>query len=159
MPSGATVRWRFSDPVEHDVTLASGPRGFASYYTTRGTYRKRLGAPGQYRIFCSLHPVTMSPDDRGPPVNECTVIRGGRPFEGRQGLSYFEGISAESAGAQALCMHLLDMPPGAEALRTCTRLTRPRSSSSAAARRCATARGLSQERSRVTPPAQLSPYA
>ena len=60
VPSGATVRWRFSDPVEHDVTLASGPRGFASYYTTRGTYRKRLGAPGQYRIFCSLHPVTMS---------------------------------------------------------------------------------------------------
>ena len=60
MPSGATVRWRFSDPVEHDVTLASGPRGFASYYTTRGTYRRRLGAPGQYRIFCSLHPVTMS---------------------------------------------------------------------------------------------------
>ena len=60
VPSGATVRWRFSDPVEHDVTLASGPRGFASYYTTRGTYRKRLSAPGQYRIFCSLHPVTMS---------------------------------------------------------------------------------------------------
>ena len=49
-------------------------------------------------------------------MNECTVIRGGRPFEGRQGLSYFEGISAESAGAQALCMHLLEMPPGAEAL-------------------------------------------
>ena len=49
-------------------------------------------------------------------MNECTVIRGGRPFEGRQGLSYFEGISAQSAGAQALCMHLLEMPPGAEAL-------------------------------------------
>jgi uncharacterized RmlC-like cupin family protein len=48
-------------------------------------------------------------------VNECTVIRGGRPFEGRQGLSYFEGISAESAGAQALCMHLLEMPPGVSA--------------------------------------------
>ncbi len=49
-------------------------------------------------------------------MSECTVIRGGRPFEGRQGLSYFEGISAQSAGAQALCMHLLEMPPGAEAL-------------------------------------------
>jgi plastocyanin len=60
VPSGASVRWRFSDPVEHDVTLASGPRGFASYYTRRGTYRKRLRVPGQYRIFCSLHPVTMS---------------------------------------------------------------------------------------------------
>jgi plastocyanin len=58
--SGATVRWRFLDPVEHDVTLASGPRGFASDYMRRGTYRRRLTVPGQYRIFCSLHPVTMS---------------------------------------------------------------------------------------------------
>ena len=60
VPSGAVVRWRFSDPVEHDVTLASGPRGFASAYTRRGTFRQRLTVPGQYRIFCSLHPVTMS---------------------------------------------------------------------------------------------------
>jgi plastocyanin len=60
VPSGAVVRWRFRDPLQHDVTLANGPRGFASAYTTRGTYRKRLTVPGQYRIFCSLHPVTMS---------------------------------------------------------------------------------------------------
>jgi plastocyanin len=60
VPSGAVVRWRFGDPVQHDVTLANGPRGFASAYTTRGTYRKRLTVPGTYRIFCSLHPVTMS---------------------------------------------------------------------------------------------------
>jgi uncharacterized RmlC-like cupin family protein len=49
-------------------------------------------------------------------VNGCTVIRAGKPFAGRQGLSYFEGISAQSAGAQALCMHLLAMPSGAAAL-------------------------------------------
>ena len=49
-------------------------------------------------------------------MSECVVIRGGKPFSGRQGLSYLEGISAESAGAQALCMHLLEMPPGAAAL-------------------------------------------
>ena len=60
VPSGAVVRWRFADPVQHDVTLASGPRGFASAYTVKGTYRKRLTAPGLYRVFCSLHPVTMS---------------------------------------------------------------------------------------------------
>lgn len=47
---------------------------------------------------------------------ECTVVRGGRTFAGRQGLEYFEGISAQSAGAKALCMHRLDMPPGAAAL-------------------------------------------
>jgi uncharacterized RmlC-like cupin family protein len=46
---------------------------------------------------------------------ECVVIRGGKPFTGRQGLDYFEGISAESAGSTGICMHLLEMPPGAEA--------------------------------------------
>jgi uncharacterized RmlC-like cupin family protein len=49
-------------------------------------------------------------------VKECVVIRGGKPFSGRQGLAYFEGISAESAGSEGVCMHLLEMPPGAEAL-------------------------------------------
>ena len=60
VPSGAVVRWSFGDPVQHDVTLVSGPRAFASAYTRRGTYRKRLTTPGRYKIFCSLHPVTMS---------------------------------------------------------------------------------------------------
>jgi plastocyanin len=60
VPSGAVVRWTFGDPVQHDVTLASGPRAFASAYTVRGVYKKRLNVPGTYRIFCSLHPVTMS---------------------------------------------------------------------------------------------------
>jgi plastocyanin len=60
VPSGAVVRWHFGDPVQHDVTLASGPRAFASAYTVSGVYRKRLTVPGQYRVFCSLHPVTMS---------------------------------------------------------------------------------------------------
>jgi uncharacterized RmlC-like cupin family protein len=46
---------------------------------------------------------------------ECVVVRGGKPFSGRQGLSYFEGISAESAGSTGICMHLLEMPPGAQA--------------------------------------------
>jgi uncharacterized RmlC-like cupin family protein len=46
---------------------------------------------------------------------ECVVVRGGKPFSGRQGLDYFEGISAESAGSTGICMHLLEMPPGAQA--------------------------------------------
>ena len=61
VPRGATVRWRFRDPIQHDVTLASGPRAFASaYYKGPARYRKTLTAPGEYRIFCSLHPVTMA---------------------------------------------------------------------------------------------------
>ncbi|MCB1488809.1 MAG: cupin domain-containing protein [Bauldia sp.] len=46
---------------------------------------------------------------------ECKIIRGGAGFHGKQGLDYFSGISAESAGSKAICMHLLEMPPGAAA--------------------------------------------
>jgi uncharacterized RmlC-like cupin family protein len=45
----------------------------------------------------------------------CRVIHGGEAFAGKQGLSYFAGISAESAGAQGLCLHLLTIPPGGRA--------------------------------------------
>jgi len=48
-------------------------------------------------------------------VDGCRLIRGGEGFRGRQGLDYLGGISAESAGAQAICMHVLEMPPGATA--------------------------------------------
>lgn len=49
-----------------------------------------------------------------PVQRSCSIIRGksGASYQGKQGFSYFEGISAESAGAQALCMHLLTIPPG-----------------------------------------------
>ena len=53
-------------------------------------------------------PVTKSP-------SECRLVRGGAGFRGKQGLDYFSGISAESSGARGLCMHLLEMPPGAPA--------------------------------------------
>jgi uncharacterized RmlC-like cupin family protein len=46
---------------------------------------------------------------------ECRLIRGGEAFRGKQGLDYFSGISAETAGATGICMHLLTMPPGAAA--------------------------------------------
>lgn len=48
-------------------------------------------------------------------MQECKVIRGGAGFHGKQGLDYFSGVSAETAGAKAICMHLLEMPPGAVA--------------------------------------------
>ena len=46
---------------------------------------------------------------------ECRLIRGGAGFHGKQGLDYLSGVSAESAGANGICMHLLEMPPGAAA--------------------------------------------
>ncbi len=46
---------------------------------------------------------------------ECKLVRGADAFHGKQGLDYFSGVSAESAGAKAICMHMLVMPPGASA--------------------------------------------
>jgi uncharacterized RmlC-like cupin family protein len=48
-------------------------------------------------------------------MKSCRLVRGGEGFHGKQGLDYFAGISAESAGSEALCMHLVTIPPGASA--------------------------------------------
>jgi uncharacterized RmlC-like cupin family protein len=45
----------------------------------------------------------------------CAILRAETSFEGKQGFSYFHGISAESVGARGLCMHLLTIPPGGRA--------------------------------------------
>jgi uncharacterized RmlC-like cupin family protein len=45
----------------------------------------------------------------------CAVLRAESTFDGRQGLSYAHGISAESVGARGICMHLLTIPPGGRA--------------------------------------------
>lgn len=48
-------------------------------------------------------------------ASTCRVIRGDTAYRGKQGLDYFTGISAESAGAAGLCMHMVTIPPGARA--------------------------------------------
>jgi uncharacterized RmlC-like cupin family protein len=45
----------------------------------------------------------------------CRVVHPGSTYDGRQGLSYFEGIAAETVGSKALCMHVVTIPPGARA--------------------------------------------
>jgi uncharacterized RmlC-like cupin family protein len=49
------------------------------------------------------------------PTPTCTLIRSKGTYDGKQGLTYFAGISAESAGAKAICLHLLTIPPGGRA--------------------------------------------
>src|SRR5581483_8374941 len=49
-------------------------------------------------------------------MDECRLISGGESFRGKQGLDYFAGVSAESAGSKAICMHIVDLPPGARAV-------------------------------------------
>lgn len=41
----------------------------------------------------------------------CAVIHAGETYEGKQGLTYFAGVSAQNVGAKALCLHLLTIPP------------------------------------------------
>ncbi|MBA3734805.1 MAG: hypothetical protein H0W90_06355 [Actinobacteria bacterium] len=57
---GATFTWRFRGGVDHDVTFASGPAGFASPSMRSGTFSYRFTRRGTYRLFCSLHPARMT---------------------------------------------------------------------------------------------------
>lgn len=59
---GAKLNWSINAaaPELHNVTLASGPRGFASPNHSKGRYSYRFRARGKYRIFCALHPVSMT---------------------------------------------------------------------------------------------------
>jgi len=45
----------------------------------------------------------------------CQIVRPSGTYEGKQGFSYFEGIAKETVGANAICMHLLTIPPGGRA--------------------------------------------
>jgi uncharacterized RmlC-like cupin family protein len=45
----------------------------------------------------------------------CRVIRSGGEYQGRQGFTYFEGLTGSSAGSKAICMTYLVLPHGARA--------------------------------------------
>ena len=45
----------------------------------------------------------------------CVRLHAGEPFVGKQGFTYAAAISAETAGASAIHMQLLTVPPGARA--------------------------------------------
>jgi hypothetical protein len=57
---GSSFTWRFRGGVEHDVTLATGPAGFASPSMRSGSFTYRFSRAGTYRLFCSLHPARMT---------------------------------------------------------------------------------------------------
>ena len=49
-------------------------------------------------------------------MTSCQKISpGATTYAGKQGFSYFEGISRETMGSRAICMHLLTIPPGGRA--------------------------------------------
>jgi len=58
---GGSVTWAFGSVLQHDVTVADGPRGFNSDWMKAGqSFTKRFDVPGTYKLFCSLHPVQMT---------------------------------------------------------------------------------------------------
>ena len=45
----------------------------------------------------------------------CQLVKSGASYVGKQAFTYFAGVAAENTGAQAICMHLLHVPPGGRA--------------------------------------------
>jgi uncharacterized RmlC-like cupin family protein len=43
------------------------------------------------------------------------VVRNSGTYEGKQGLTYFQGISKENTGSKGVCLHVLTMQPGERA--------------------------------------------
>jgi plastocyanin len=65
IPLGSSVKWTDYDRRRrwHNATLANGPEGggFGSPMLFKGdSYTQRFTRAGTYRIFCTLHPVTMT---------------------------------------------------------------------------------------------------
>lgn len=46
------------------------------------------------------------------PLPACVVNSADQQYLAKQGYLYHSGISAETAGAKGICMHLLTIPPG-----------------------------------------------
>ncbi|MEZ5877401.1 MAG: cupin domain-containing protein [Tepidamorphaceae bacterium] len=44
-----------------------------------------------------------------------TIVRPGTTYVGKQGITYGAGASAETVGAEHVCMNVMPMPPGAVA--------------------------------------------
>ena len=44
-----------------------------------------------------------------------TVVAPGQTYAGKQGITYGAGASAETVGAEHICMNVMPMPPGARA--------------------------------------------
>jgi len=47
----------------------------------------------------------------GTPKSSCVLISHAGTHRGKQGLQYFEGVSAQTAGSKGLCMHVVTIPP------------------------------------------------
>jgi uncharacterized RmlC-like cupin family protein len=59
--------------------------------------------------------ITAQIQTAAPTEDHCIAVKPGRLSESKQGHDVFEGVSAQSTGARALCMHVIAIPPGGRA--------------------------------------------
>jgi len=58
--NGTQVTWAFDDGADHKVQLANGPKALGSPTLNGGVrWSHTFWTPGEYQLFCYLHPVTM----------------------------------------------------------------------------------------------------
>ena len=60
-------------------------------------------------------PVSTDHPDTNTAASTCRVVRAGAQFQGKQGLLYAPGISAESVGAHGIHLQIVTIPPLARA--------------------------------------------
>src|SRR5579883_2665197 len=41
----------------------------------------------------------------------CVLVQRSVEYQGKQGLEYFTGVAAETAGSRGLCLHMVTIPP------------------------------------------------
>src|SRR3954454_13364523 len=57
---GQKLKWSFDDRTSHNLTFASGPRLIRGPTAANGRrYTTQFTTPGQYQLFCYLHPMSM----------------------------------------------------------------------------------------------------
>jgi uncharacterized RmlC-like cupin family protein len=67
----------------------------------------------QYSARQNIWLEALDMSDRSEPT--CRLVRAEDTYRGKQGLTYFCGIAAETVGSKGICMHLLTIPPGGRA--------------------------------------------
>jgi uncharacterized RmlC-like cupin family protein/uncharacterized protein YciI len=105
---GAVILCRQAPRDEVEAALANEPfvrAGRARYEIIE--FRASSGPLGE--LAGDRHPESNGGNDT------CVVIRPPEAENTVQGLPTFVGVSQESAGAQALCLHLVRFPPGGRA--------------------------------------------
>ena len=57
---GSTIEWSNEDPVEHNVTSASGPTNSRRRTSAKAALQDHVTKPGMIHYRCTLHPATMN---------------------------------------------------------------------------------------------------